>query len=53
MLDLSDGKNLVLDKDILSIEWGLGIQYFGNLHGQPSLWSLDRIMGYSKLHEGA
>ena len=38
-------------KDILDLEREPEAQYFGSLHWLPFPWSLDRIMGYSKLQE--
>ena len=46
--DLFGGKNFILD-----LEREPEAQYFGSLHWLPFPWSLDRIMGYSKLQEDA
>jgi len=46
--DLFSGKNFILD-----LEREPEAQYFGSLHRLPFPWSLDRIMGYSKLQEDA
>lgn len=40
-------------KDILDLEREPEAQYFGTLHRLPFPWSLERLIGYSKLHAGA